>query len=281
MQSTKVKIAWLKPHPNQQLFPPHNELEIDELAASIEADGLQQPIFCKPDGTIVCGHGRVRAVKSLGETEIDAWVYEADELDEHQMAIEHVVDNLNRRQCDELTIVRCYLAIEDQYVDEDGESGDMRDIIARRLNLRVSGRTLSRLIQLTHLPIDIQHMISAKRLKKSHGERLLGLSEKQQQSAFDRIRSGESARQVLDDYSNEVASGSSEIAKSGEKLLNTVQRSVSELKSRLPELDTVQPQRGDAVQILDDAIELFTAWRDRKSRLRATSASEIRDSISS
>ncbi|MFV0451343.1 MAG: ParB N-terminal domain-containing protein [Propioniciclava sp.] len=48
--------------------------DIDELAASIERDGLLQPITITPDGVLVCGARRLAAIKRLGEKTVNVWV---------------------------------------------------------------------------------------------------------------------------------------------------------------------------------------------------------------
>ena len=48
--------------------------DIDELAASIERDGLLQPITVTPDGVLVCGARRLAAIKGLGEKKVNVWV---------------------------------------------------------------------------------------------------------------------------------------------------------------------------------------------------------------
>lgn len=48
--------------------------DIDELAASIERDGLLQPITVTPDGVLVCGARRLAAIRKLGEKKVNVWV---------------------------------------------------------------------------------------------------------------------------------------------------------------------------------------------------------------
>ncbi|WBL19660.1 ParB N-terminal domain-containing protein [Citricoccus sp. NR2] len=48
--------------------------DIDELAASIERDGLLQPITITPDGVLVCGARRLAAIKKLGWRKVNVWV---------------------------------------------------------------------------------------------------------------------------------------------------------------------------------------------------------------
>ncbi|MGO3153457.1 MAG: ParB N-terminal domain-containing protein [Galactobacter sp.] len=47
---------------------------IDELAASIDRDGLLQPITITPDGVLVCGARRLAAIKKLGWRKVNVWV---------------------------------------------------------------------------------------------------------------------------------------------------------------------------------------------------------------
>ena len=48
--------------------------DIGELAASIERDGLLQPITVTPDGVLVCGARRLAAIRKLGEKKVKVWV---------------------------------------------------------------------------------------------------------------------------------------------------------------------------------------------------------------
>nr|WP_205208063.1 ParB N-terminal domain-containing protein [Arthrobacter sp. 147(2020)] len=48
--------------------------DIDELAASIERDGLLQPITITPDGVLVCGARRLAAITRLGWKKTNVWV---------------------------------------------------------------------------------------------------------------------------------------------------------------------------------------------------------------
>lgn len=48
--------------------------DIDELAASIDRDGLLQPITITPEGVLVCGARRLAAIKKLGWRTVNVWV---------------------------------------------------------------------------------------------------------------------------------------------------------------------------------------------------------------
>jgi ParB/RepB/Spo0J family partition protein len=58
------KVAELYPHPkNESIYGDEN---IQEIAQSIKEDGLTKPLIIKPDGRIISGHRRWKAVKLLG-----------------------------------------------------------------------------------------------------------------------------------------------------------------------------------------------------------------------
>ncbi|MCT1549013.1 ParB N-terminal domain-containing protein [Brevibacterium casei] len=48
--------------------------DIDELAASIDREGLLQPITITPEGVLVCGARRLAAIKKLSWRKVNVWV---------------------------------------------------------------------------------------------------------------------------------------------------------------------------------------------------------------
>ncbi|WP_019158364.1 ParB N-terminal domain-containing protein [Brevibacterium senegalense] len=48
--------------------------DLDALAASIDRDGLLQPITITPDGVLVCGARRLAAIQQLGWKSVNVWV---------------------------------------------------------------------------------------------------------------------------------------------------------------------------------------------------------------
>jgi ParB/RepB/Spo0J family partition protein len=90
-----VPVAAITPNPNQ---PRKTFKGIDELAGSIRANGLLQPITLRPrgDGTylVVAGERRFRAVSSLGWETIPAIVIDNDAEDTFRLA---VLENMARK----------------------------------------------------------------------------------------------------------------------------------------------------------------------------------------
>ncbi|MDD1414916.1 ParB/RepB/Spo0J family partition protein [Dolichospermum sp. ST_con] len=58
------KVAELYPHPKNQSI--YGDEDIKELAQSIEEQGLNKALLIRPDGRIISGHRRWKAVKLLG-----------------------------------------------------------------------------------------------------------------------------------------------------------------------------------------------------------------------
>lgn len=103
MQIKDIKVSEIAPsalNPRKTF----DEAELKELAASIEANGLIQPVtirkFNGEDGKkyeIVCGERRFRAVSLLGKETIQAVV---KELDDKQAFACMVIENLQRKDID-------------------------------------------------------------------------------------------------------------------------------------------------------------------------------------
>lgn len=78
-----AKTQHLKPHPkNESIYGKEPDLPADFLS-SIERLGILQPLVVKADGTVISGHRRLAAAKSLGIEEVPVLIgnYESD-LDE-------------------------------------------------------------------------------------------------------------------------------------------------------------------------------------------------------
>lgn len=83
--------AALKPHPYADKYPMLSDGELAELAESIKANGLRQPIVITPDGQILDGRNRYAACQQAG-VEPQVETYDGDDL------AEYVIDcNSSRR----------------------------------------------------------------------------------------------------------------------------------------------------------------------------------------
>lgn len=70
-------------HPYADKFPMLPDQELDELAESIKANGLRNPIVLTPDGLILDGRNRFAACERAGVTDPATTVYEGNDLAEY------------------------------------------------------------------------------------------------------------------------------------------------------------------------------------------------------
>jgi len=92
-ETTRVPLEAIQPSPRN---PRRRLPDITELAESIRAHGLLQPIVLRPvDGAfeVVAGHRRLAAARALGWPEIPALVREANEVEAYVLTL---VENLQR-----------------------------------------------------------------------------------------------------------------------------------------------------------------------------------------
>jgi ParB-like chromosome segregation protein Spo0J len=69
----------------------HSPQQVNQIAASIKEWGWTTPVLADPDGTIICGHGRVLAAQKLGITSVPVMV--ADGWTDTQRRAYVIADN--------------------------------------------------------------------------------------------------------------------------------------------------------------------------------------------
>jgi ParB family chromosome partitioning protein len=111
-----------------------NHRVFDGIVANIKTIGLKRPITVTPrPGTsgsdrylLVCGEGRLRAYKTLGEATIPAMVIQVDDEDAFIMSL---AENIARRQCRPLELLVGIEQLRDQGYD--------KKVIAKKTGLSV------------------------------------------------------------------------------------------------------------------------------------------------
>ncbi len=104
------QLSQLRPHPRQkEVFAELSGVALQDLADTIAANGLLNPVEINGANVIIAGHGRVAAAQLLGWPEIDCWL--RDDLTDEQADRRHVEDNLHRRQLSKLELARAYKAL--------------------------------------------------------------------------------------------------------------------------------------------------------------------------
>lgn len=165
------------------------EAELVELAASIEASGLLQPVVVRPRNgryELIAGERRWRAVQRLGWPKIPAVVKDVDDRTLLTLAL---IENLQR---DDLTAID--EASGYQRLGSEFQLGHAE--IARLLGRDRS--TVANLLRLLKLPEEVKQLIQDGKLSEGHGRALLGVAnEKEQVSlARDAAEQGWSVREV-------------------------------------------------------------------------------------
>lgn len=158
-------------------FQPRQDFDpeaLAELAASIAAKGLVQPITVRPvedHYELIAGERRWRAVKSLGWTEIPAYLLEVDsDVDMMELAL---IENLQRQNLNPIEEAEAYSLLIEKY-----------DITQEKLgeSLGKNRTTVTNTLRLLKLPEEIKRSLRILQISAGHARSLLGVENPQQQT---------------------------------------------------------------------------------------------------
>ena len=146
-----------------------NEPELQELAASIEASGLLQPVVvrARPDGKyeLIAGERRWRAVQRLGWKKIPAVIKDVDDRALLTLAL---IENLQRDDLSPLDAGLGYQRLMQDF-------GLPQQEVARLVGKDRS--TVSNTLRLLRLPAEVQGLLQQRKLTEGHGRALLALND--------------------------------------------------------------------------------------------------------
>jgi len=221
-------LSALKPHPKHRIFFDLDELQLNELAEDIRVNGLREPPEICSDGTIICGHQRVRAVRLLGWSEISCWV-RRDLEEEGREAVEKrlIEDNFNRRQLSDLETAKAYKLLK-EFKYRPGQ-GDLRDVLGKRFNM--SGRSLDRLLQILRTPHEVQQAYVRRQITAGLAGKISRLSKPQKGEIANRIARGENPKQVALEFVG-PATQTPAPGRSLTRLANAVKRNLDDLRGQ-------------------------------------------------
>jgi ParB family transcriptional regulator, chromosome partitioning protein len=185
----QVPVTSITPNPRQprQIF---DEDALAELAASIKAVGLLQPIVVRAVGAgryeIVMGERRWRASQQAGLESVPAIVRQTTDDDMLRNAL---IENLHRQELNALEEAAAYQQLLDDF-------GATHDELARRIGR--SRPHISNTIRLLNLPPAVQRRVAAGVLSAGHARALLGIEDPdvQEQLAHRIVAEGLSVRAV-------------------------------------------------------------------------------------
>src|SRR6516164_348496 len=183
-----VPIDSIAPNPLQPrtVFEPQR---LEELAASIRANGIIQPLIVRRTGQnlqIVAGERRWRAARIAGLTEVPVVI---QDVADRQMLELALIENIQREDLNPIETAQAY----DRLVKELGLS---QEEIGRRTGK--DRASIANTIRLLRLPKDVQVLIAEHRISTGHAKAILGLGseDEQIQLAEKAAAQGLSVRQV-------------------------------------------------------------------------------------
>jgi ParB family chromosome partitioning protein len=162
----ELPIESIHPNPDQ----PRKRIDInslDELAASIRASGVIQPVVVRPDGDqfqLIVGERRWRAAKQAGLTRIPAIVRKTTDAESLELAL---VENLLREDLNPMEEAEGYQRLL-------AEFGWTQEQLAQRVGRDRS--SIANCLRLLRLPEAVQDDLRAGRLTMGHARALLAVT---------------------------------------------------------------------------------------------------------
>ncbi|MFA5989738.1 MAG: ParB/RepB/Spo0J family partition protein [Sphingomonas sp.] len=162
-----LPVGALSPHPGQprRYF---DEAALDELANSIAARGLIQPIVVRPMGKgfqIVAGERRWRAAQRAHLHEVPVIVRDFDDAETLEIAL---VENIQRQDLNAIEEAEAYFRLI-------GEFGHTQDALARIVHK--SRSHVANLLRLLDLPAEVQARVVVGAISMGHARALIGASD--------------------------------------------------------------------------------------------------------
>jgi ParB family chromosome partitioning protein len=159
----QIPVASIDPHPDQ----PRREFDdeaLAELAASIRARGLIQPIVVRPHAgryQIVAGERRWRAAQKAQLHEIPVIIREFSDSDAFEVAL---LENIQRQDLNAIEEAEAYKRLVDEY-------GHSQETLGRLVHK--SRSHVANLMRLLELPARVRHMVAAGELSMGHARALI------------------------------------------------------------------------------------------------------------
>jgi len=180
-----VEVIEPNPHQPRQKFSPH---ELKDMVASVKNNGIIAPLLVSKTETgyqLIAGERRWRAAQKAGLRRVPVVVREATPSESLELAL---IENIHRKDLNPIEeAVACAKLIE--------ETGITQDALAKRLSKDRS--SITNLLRLLKLPIQIQQDVIDSRLSMGHARLLAGFKKSQDQWALRNtiIKRGLSVRQ--------------------------------------------------------------------------------------
>ncbi len=160
-----IAIDLIEPSPLQPrgVF---DEAKLDELARSITANGVVQPLIVRPKEDrfeLIAGERRWRAAQRAGLTRVPAIVRQVSDDKVLELAL---IENIQREDLNPIEEARAYKKLIDTV-------GLTQELVAERVGRDRS--YVTNFLRLLRLPDDLQELVQKGRISTGHARTLLGL----------------------------------------------------------------------------------------------------------
>lgn len=177
-----LPVVSIVPNPRQPRRT-FDDTSLRELAESIQANGLIQPIVVRAVGDhyeLIAGERRLRASKLAGLTDVPAIVRAADELEQAQLAL---VENVQREDLNAIDRAAAYHTLIHELgltqADLATRIGEDRSVISNHLRL-------------LDLPAEVQTLVREGSLSLGHAKVIAGVTDPAEQSRLAKLVVGQS-----------------------------------------------------------------------------------------
>lgn len=180
---SEVPVGLIDPSP-QQPRTEFDEAALQELAESIRANGVLQPVILRPAPGgryfLIAGERRWRAAQQAGLSRIPAAVRETAEFEALELSL---VENLQREDLNPIEAAKAYRFLVEHFERTQEE-------VARAVGKDRS--TVANALRLLELPLTVQRLLTEGKLTSGHARALLALgSERRQEEVAHSIVTGE------------------------------------------------------------------------------------------
>jgi ParB family chromosome partitioning protein len=164
----EIELSKITPNPDQPRRA-FDEEALDELATSIQALGLVQPITLREVGEdqyqIISGERRYRASLKAGLETVPAYVKKASDENVMEMAL---IENIQREDLNAIEIALAFQTLADTY-----------HLTQEKLSERIGKKraTIANFLRLLKLPAEIQMGLKDRKIDMGHAKLLLALED--------------------------------------------------------------------------------------------------------